>query len=504
MNVQFGITRKLALVLILFAALLLAGVGLLAYSSGRNSLRSATIAELLATAIEKEAALRSWVSEKEGDTTQLAGDPQVVKSTARLIEAEAGASEAREAYDLLFAKFEHHVNSGEFMDIFLMDPETGVVVIAIDPALEGKSKLDEPFFINGRNGPYVQNLYYSEALQGPAMTASAPVRGVDGQLLGVLAGRLDLAEMNAIITRRTGLRQADDAFLLNTAGQFVTQPRLLTDPAVLEEGVRTPAALSCLRGRSGLLESPDYRGIPAIIVYRWMPEHRMCLVVKLEEAEAYAPARAFGGTVAGFSALVLLAAAALATALSHTLTRPILRLQEGLMRFRGGERHLQLPVQAADELGALAHEFNRMAVSLGEKEEELRRHASLLEQKVTERTQALQRTVSQLQQAEQIGMIGSWEWFIPENRVVASEGLYKLMGVTAGEFGDTMEAFFERIHPDDVAQTYQAVESALKGKSTFEAEARSFRADGQLRHMYARGEAFYDTQGNPLRMIGIV
>jgi PAS domain S-box-containing protein len=112
-----------------------------------------------------------------------------------------------------------------------------------------------------------------------------------------------------------------------------------------------------------------------------------------------------------------------------------------------------------------------MAVSLGEKEEELRRHASLLEQNVAERTQALQRTVGQLQQAEQIGMIGSWEWFIPENRVVASEGLYKLLGLTAGEFGDTMEAFFERIH---------------------------------LRHMYARGEAFHDPQGNALRMIGIV
>ena len=145
-----------------------------------------------------------------------------------------------------------------------------------------------------------------------------------------------------------------------------------------------------------------------------------------------------------------------------------------------------------------------MAVSLGEKEEELRRHASLLEQNVAERTQALQRTVGQLQQAEQIGMIGSWEWFIPANRVVASEGLYKLMGVMAGEFGDTMEAFFERIHPDDLAQTYQAVESVLKGKSTFEVQTRSYRADGELRYMYARGEAFYDDQGNPLRMIGIV
>jgi PAS domain S-box-containing protein len=504
MNVQFGIVRKLTLVFILFAAVLLAGIGLLAYSSGRNSLRSAAIAELLATAIEKEAALGNLVDEKQADIAQLADDPQIMEDTAQFAGAEIGSSERRDVYNRLLAELEHQVNRGGFVDMFLMDPNTGEVVAAIDPALEGKNKSDQPYFINGRYGPFVQNLYFSSDFQGPAMTVSAPVRGTDGQLLAVLAGRLDLAEMNAIINRRTGLRQADDAFLLNTSGQFVTQPRLLTDPAVLQAGIQTAASVSCLEGTSGLLEAPDYRGIPSIIIYRWMPKHRLCLIVKLEEAEAYAPVRAFGTRIAGFSALVLLAAGALATAISHTLTRPIVRLQEGLIRFRRGERHMQLPVDAADELGALVHEFNQMAATLEAKEEELRQHASLLEQKVNERTEALQRTVSQLQQAEQVGMTGSWEWFIPENRVVSSEGLYQLLGLKAEEFGGTLEAFFERIHPDDVAHTYQAVESVLKGESTFEIETRTYRADGQLRDMYARGEAFFDHLGNPLRMIGIV
>ncbi|HEX5840493.1 MAG TPA: PAS domain S-box protein [Anaerolineales bacterium] len=503
MPLKFGITQKLAAVFILFAALILTGVGLVAYSSGRNSLRSATISELLATAIEKEAGLNSWVEEKQRDIARVSTDPQIVEITAGLLSSSSGLVGKQVFRDLLQAEFEHYVASGEFLDLLLLDPITGEVLAASNPEWEGRSKQEQPYFINGRNGPYIQNLYYSSDFQGPSMAASAPIRSADGQLLAVLAGRIDLTEMNTIISRRTGLRQADDAFLLNTSGQFVTQPRLLTDPAVLQRRVDTPAALSCLQGNSGLIEAPEYRGVPAIVVYRWMPQHRLCLIVKLEEAEAYAPVRAFGTTVAGISLLVLIAAAMLATALSHTLTRPILRLRDGLVRFRGGERQLELPIQRADELGVVAHEFNLMAASLASKERDLREHALTLEQRVQERTLALQETLSQLQRAEEIGQIGSWEWAIPENRVIASEGFHTLLGLSAEDFGTTFDAYFARIHPDDVAETRQALENAMR-TGLFESEVRVTRGDGEIRHLYARGEAFRDDQGHAARMIGIV
>ena len=45
--------------------------------------------------------------------------------------------------------------------------------------------------------------------------------------MGVLAGRLNLDEMNSIINRRTGLHQTDDAYLVNNSSLFVTQPRFI-------------------------------------------------------------------------------------------------------------------------------------------------------------------------------------------------------------------------------------------------------------------------------------
>lgn len=504
MKLNLGITQKLTLVFILFAAALLAGLGFLAYKSGRASLRSATITELVTTAIEKEAGLNVWVSEKRADIDRLATDPQIVENTALLVTSASSTPEGRGSYNFLVSELGHQVATSEFVDLFLLDAQSGEVILSVDPGLEGKSKAERDYFIKGKSEPFIQDLYFSEDFQAPAMIAAAPVRSRDGQLLAVLAGRPNLDEMNTIISRRTGLRGTDDSFLINTDSAFVTQPRLLTDPVVLERGIRTPAVTSCLSGSSGVIETRDYRGVPSIIVYRWLPEHRLCLIVKLEEAEAYAPVRTFRSAVAGLGALVMLAGAALATGLSHSLTQPILRLRDGLARFRSGEQPLKLPVHATDELGAVAQEFNLMTASLAEKDQKLREYAHTLEQKVQERTLALQETISQLQRAEESGHIGSWEWFIPEDRMTSSDGLHKLLGLSAEDFGTTLQAYFERIHPDDVERSNQVIANALQSTGAFESEARVIRADGETRHMYARGETFRDAQGSPVRMTGIV
>jgi len=59
-------------------------------------------------------------------------------------------------------------------------------------------------------------------------------------VIAVLAGPLNMDEMNAIIQRRSGLHQTDDAFLVNTSSLFVTQPRLYPDPAILQRGIQHP------------------------------------------------------------------------------------------------------------------------------------------------------------------------------------------------------------------------------------------------------------------------
>jgi PAS domain S-box-containing protein len=369
------ITPRFTLVLVLYAAALFIGVGLFAYNSGRESLRSATISELQATALEKEAALNQWVEDKQADITALAADPIVIQSAATLLTADRDSLEFREAYESFISSAQPRLISGEFLEVSLLHPETGQVIASTTPSEEGKFKEDRPYFLNGKSSSFVQNPYYSVAMQGIAMTAAAPLKSSDSAFLAVVTAQLDLVEMNEIISRRTAIHETDDAYLVNTSNLFATQPRFLRDPAVLQRGIHTEDVKLCLQKQSGVIETPDYQNEPAIVVYRWLPERNLCLVVNLDETEAYQSIRAFGWTIAAGSMVALLAAVILAIALARSLTRPILAIQEGAARFARGDLDTRLDETSQDELGQLAVEFNRMAQALVEQQTTIRRRA---------------------------------------------------------------------------------------------------------------------------------
>lgn len=353
---------KLTLVLVLFAAVLLAAVASLAYVNGRDSLEAAARAELLSTALEKEAALDAWILDQKNTVVALAESPGVQNDIGILTSAAPDSAEARAARASLLLRLEPWSNGNDqFLELNVLDPQTGEVIASTDAFNEGKFRENMPYFIEGRSGAFVQPVYYSLDTQSIAMTASAPVFSQDGRLLAVLAGGLNLANMNEIVQRRTGLHQTDDAFLVNPSHLIVTPPRFLPDPRILQSGVRTEAVNKCLDGKSGTISALDYRGVQAIIVHRWMPERGMCLIVKKDREEILAPTRSFGRTIGIAGGLTFVCAAALAYLLARTITRPILDLQAGAAHFGQGNLEHRLTVKGRDELAQLGNTFNEMA-----------------------------------------------------------------------------------------------------------------------------------------------
>lgn len=395
-----GITAKLAIVFVVFAAALLISAGAMAFYNGRMALKDATIAELRATANEKEAAINTWVNDAQIDILLLTNTPAVRVAITELTEAQntqpTSAQTLRQALQL-------YTGEGQsFWVLFVLDPDTGEILLATDPVEEGKFKEDRPYFLNGRFSPTVQGPYYSIQLQGPATTVAAPVYDVEGRLVAVLAGRLKLEELTGIVQRRTDLHETDDVYLVNTAMLLVTQPRFVADPAVLRRGVRTTAVKNCLEGRSVSTLGVDYRDVPVLGVYHWLPQYQLCLVVELDQAEALAPVNALGRTILLFGVLAMLLATAVAVILARTITRPIRHLTEGVIRLAEGDQTVTLPETTGDELGLLAREFNKMTAVLAEKERQLRDYAYELEMRVRERTAALRHSETSLQQQTSI------------------------------------------------------------------------------------------------------
>ena len=494
------LTPKITLVFVLYATALLVSVALLAYYSGKNSLRSATVSELQSTGIEKSGALNQWVEQRRADIEILASYPATITNAMVMLSASHGSAEAQTAHDRFVKDVQPQVQGGEFPVVMLLDASTGQVMAATDPSEEGKFKEDRLFFINGKVKPYLQNVYYSISSQGPAMTAAAPVLSPDGKLLGVLAGRLNLDEMNAIINRRTDLWHTEEAFLVNASNLFVTQPRLSPNPSVLQHGIHTIAVNRCLTGSIGTVSDLDYRGVPALIVYRWLPERNLCLIVKIDQAEALAPAYNFGHKVAAISALALLVAILLAGVFSRSITRPIKALQSWVVRFGQGEQDIRLPVKAHDELGTLAREFNRMAESLAEKDARLHEYATELERKVEERTAAIkQREERYRSYIEVTGQLG---WTTNAEGLV-EEDIPSWRGYT-GQSEEEVRGWgwSNALHPDDREHATQVWRNAIAARTNYEVEYRVRRFDGVYRHFLARGVPIVMPDGTIQEWVG--
>ncbi len=483
------LTPRFALVFVLYAVALLVGVAWLSYTSGKESLRSATVSELQSTAIEKQSALNEWVAEKRTDITILAASPAVIKEALILTAASPRSPEARAAHDRFVTEVQPQIQGGEFLVIMLLDPSSGQVTAATDPGEEGKFKEDRLFFLNGKEDPYVQNVYYSISTQGPAMTAAAPLRSADGKLLGVLAGRLNLDEMNSIIKRHPDSWQTEEAFLVNTSHLFVTQPRLSSNPAVLQHGIHTEAVNRCLAGTSGTLYDLDYRNKPALIVYRWLPEQNLCLIVKIDQAEALSPAYAFGSKVAAISAMALLGAIILAVLFSRGITGPIRALQSEVIRFGQGELDIRLPEKSRDEIGDLAREFNKMAAALIEKDARLQEYATDLELKIRERTVAIkqreERYRSYIEVTGQIGWTtnpqGEVEEDIPSWRKYTGQSEEEVKGW----------GWLQALHPDDREHATQVWSDSVATQNNYEVEYRLRRYDGAYLYFLTRGVPVY-------------
>ncbi len=161
MKPHLGITPKLTLVFVLFAAVLLAAVGLLAYRSGRAALEAATISELLATTSEKQAALESWVEERQAAIATVASVPGIANSVTAYIAASAAvqpnaapSAALQAAHDQLLHELQARVGAGRrYLALLVLEPTTGAVIAATDPREEGSIQADQPFFLNGKARP---------------------------------------------------------------------------------------------------------------------------------------------------------------------------------------------------------------------------------------------------------------------------------------------------------------------------------------------------------------
>ncbi len=96
--------------------------------------------------------------------------------------------------------------------------------------------------------------------------------------------------------------------------------------------------------------------------------------------------------------------------------------------------------------------------------------------------------------------VGVWEWTIATNAIYWSPESFAILGLT--EYMGTLDDFTSRLLPEDRARVMAAAEVAIASRTEFVVQFRILRPDGRLRWVENVGRAFFDAEGNPVRMLG--
>lgn len=106
------------------------------------------------------------------------------------------------------------------------------------------------------------------------------------------------------------------------------------------------------------------------------------------------------------------------------------------------------------------------------------------------------------QLAVSAGGVGTFDWDLGTGSLTWDENLLQMFGYAADDFGRTIEAFNDRVHPDDRARVARALQESIDTVGPYEAEYRVVLPDGTTRWVRARGQSLADESGRAARVLG--
>ncbi len=117
---------------------------------------------------------------------------------------------------------------------------------------------------------------------------------------------------------------------------------------------------------------------------------------------------------------------------------------------------------------------------------------------------ALIRSEERLRLSQQYANIGAWDWDITSGALYWSEKIGHLFGYGEAVPESTYGNFLRAIHPDDRQRVMDAVNACVERDVPYDVEHRVVWPDGSVHWLLERGDVTRNTDGRPVRMLGIV
>jgi signal transduction histidine kinase len=248
-----------------------------------------------------------------------------------------------------------------------------------------------PYFAAAKAGQtYFGPVVFPRDSFEPRILIAVPIEPYRGEVIGVLAAEVNVRYVWDVV-QEIRIGESGYAYVVSGTGILVAHPDLHL--VLQHKDLSSQPQVAALRdARGGAVGAGVYKnlnGQGVFVAHAPIPNVGWTVLVERPLTEAYAPLLASLARTGGILLVVCIMAIGAAVLLGRRVVWPIEVLRRGAARLEAGELEARLDLKTGDEFEELAEDFNRMASRLQDA------YAGL-EQKVTERTQALERSLDEV------------------------------------------------------------------------------------------------------------
>lgn len=366
---RFSLAAEIGVMFVALGLLPLFLIGWRYFDTAETQLREEIRRNLAVVADTKAARVEAFARDRMREASALAGSPLAVETLAALA---LGPGED--------AALERWREALEARDLYLISPQ-GIVLHGAGPGRDmlgrrlGGGALEAQLagaFDRARTLLEPQVSDFAPRPDGGvgAFVAAPVLRG--GQVLGVVALRIDEEEVFRIVGDHTGLGRTGETQVAGPAPGGAVRlygvprfPEALAAPVLAADAPAAAPFLQALAGERGVGVTTDYRGEAVVAAWRYLPSFRWGLMVKADVAERLSPIANLTRLGLLVSAIAVLLVVVVSIFMARAITVPIRALEAAthdVAEAPGRDlRRLEETGAGAWEIASLAHAFDRMA-----------------------------------------------------------------------------------------------------------------------------------------------
>ena len=259
------------------------------------------------------------------------------------------------------------------------------------PDTKADHRSDPAFAAALAGGTYFGPIIFPQNSFEPWIMLAVPIEPYRGDVVGVLAADVNVRYVWDVV-QAIHIGQSGYAYVVSSGGTLVAHPDL---HLVLQrtDMSRQPQVAVALQhpgnGDGGIGIYRNLNGQRVLVAHAAIPNLGWTVFVERPLTEVYGPLAASLARTGGVQLLFCIMTVAAAVILGRRVVRPIEVLRQGAARLEAEDLGARLNLKTGDEFEELADDFNRMAGRL-------QSAYAGLEQKVAERTQALEQSLDRI------------------------------------------------------------------------------------------------------------